>query len=85
MQLPGYDVPVHSALTQPILLAGVPRSYAIIVGTVGATVSMGLQLPLIGIPLALAVHGIGFYLTRRDARFFDALKRHLKHPSFLEA
>jgi type IV secretion system protein VirB3 len=81
----GYEVPVHAALTQPILLAGVPRAYAIIVGTVGAAISIGLQLPWLGIPLAMLVHGLGFYLTRRDARFFDALKRHLKHPTWLEA
>lgn len=81
----GYEVPVHVALTQPVLLAGVPRTFAIVVGTVGAAVAVGLQVPWVGIPLAILLHSVGYALTRRDARFFDALRRHLRHKAYLEA
>ena len=31
--IPGFDAPVHRALTEPILLAGAPRAVAITNGT----------------------------------------------------
>jgi type IV secretory pathway TrbD component len=32
----GFSVPVHRALTQPIMLGGAPREFAILNGTLGA-------------------------------------------------
>ena len=31
--IPGFEAPVHRALTEPILLAGAPRAIAILNGT----------------------------------------------------
>jgi type IV secretory pathway TrbD component len=39
----GFEAPVHRALTEPILLAGVPRSVAIINGTLAAAIGLGLR------------------------------------------
>ena len=36
----GFEVPVHQALTQPILLGGAPRGVAIINGTLAANSSV---------------------------------------------
>jgi Type IV secretory pathway, VirB3-like protein len=47
----GFEMPVHRALTEPILLAGVPRSVAIINGTLAAAVGLGLRLWLVGLVL----------------------------------
>ena len=46
--IPGFVIPVHRALTEPILLAGAPRSIAILNGTLAAAIGLGLQLWLVG-------------------------------------
>ena len=35
-QIPGFEAPVHRALTEPILMGGAPRSIAILNGTLAA-------------------------------------------------
>src|SRR6516162_6308231 len=52
----GFEVPVHRALTEPILLAGVPRSVAIINGTLAAAICFGLSLWLVGSVLCTVGH-----------------------------
>ena len=54
--LEGFEIPLHRALTEPILLGGAPRALAIVNGTVAAAVGIGLQLWLAG----LADGGRGF-------------------------
>jgi type IV secretion system protein TrbD len=39
----GFEVPIHSSLGSPILLAGAPRGIAIVNGTLAAAVGLGLQ------------------------------------------
>jgi len=53
----GYVLPLHTSLTRPILIGGVPRGFAILNGTFGAAIALGLQQPLIGIPLFAAIPG----------------------------
>ncbi len=40
----GFEVPLHRALTEPILLGGAPRPFAILNGTLSATFGLGLQM-----------------------------------------
>ena len=40
----GFRVPVHRALTEPILLGGAPRAIAILNGTLAAALGLGLRL-----------------------------------------
>ena len=42
--LPGFEVPLHRSLTEPILMGGAPRTVAIANGTLAAAVGLGLQL-----------------------------------------
>ena len=44
----GFEVPVHQALTQPLLLGGAPRAVAIVNGTLAAALGLGLHLWLPG-------------------------------------
>src|SRR5690606_41338578 len=39
----GFEALLHRALTEPILLGGVPRAIAIVNGTVAAAMGLGLQ------------------------------------------
>ena len=48
----GFAVPVHRALTEPILLGGAPRAVAILNGTLAAALGLGLRLWLAGLLLA---------------------------------
>ena len=46
--VPGFEVALHRALTEPILLAGAPRSFAILNGTLAAAIGLGLRLWIAG-------------------------------------
>jgi type IV secretion system protein TrbD len=73
----GYEVPLFTSLTQPILLGGVPRSFAIVNVTLSACLAIGMQLWWLGIPLGLVMHGVAYFFTKRDPYFFEILRRHL--------
>jgi type IV secretion system protein TrbD len=49
--VPGFTVPVHRALIEPILLGGAPRAVAILNGTLAAALGLGLRLWLAGLLL----------------------------------
>lgn len=80
----GFEVPLHRALTEPILLGGAPRALAIVNGTLGAAVGIGLQLWLAGGLLWVMGHALAVWGARSDAQFMDVFARHLKHRSYLE-
>lgn len=73
-----FEVPLHRALTEPILLAGVPRAVAIAVGTLAAAVGLGLQLWVVGAVLWLVGHALAVWATRIDVQFMTVIGRHLK-------
>ncbi|WP_332764515.1 VirB3 family type IV secretion system protein [Phenylobacterium sp.] len=81
--IPGFMAPVHRALTEPILLAGAPRSVAILNGTLAAAVGLGLRLWLVGLAVWLVGHAAAVWAARRDPHFVDVARRHVRLPSFL--
>lgn len=74
----GFEVPVHQALTQPILMGGAPRSVAIVNGTLAAALGLGLHLWLPGLALGLAGHTLAVFAARKDPDFVPVLLRHLR-------
>ena len=52
----GFEMPLHRALTEPILLAGAPRNVAIVNGTLAAALGIGMHLWLLGLLIAVAGH-----------------------------
>lgn len=80
---PGYHVPLHRSLTEPILLAGAPRSFAILNGTLAASIGLGLRLWLAGLLIWLIGHTIAVWLTRKDPEFLTVLSRHARHKGAL--
>jgi type IV secretory pathway TrbD component len=83
--VPGFIVPVHRSLTEPILLAGAPRALAIVNGTLAAAIGLGLRLWLVGLGLWLVGHLLAVWAAKHDAQFVEVVRRHVRTPSHLEA
>ena len=81
--VPGFVAPVRQALTQPLLMGGAPRSYAILNGTLAAIVAFaGALLP--GLILGIAGHALGVILARRDPDAVEVMSRAMRIPNRLE-
>lgn len=81
----GFEIAFHSSLSEPVTMAGVPRMIAVLNGALTAVLALGLQVPLIGIPLGLGIHAGCYWLNKRDPYFFDCLKRHIRQRPYLDA
>ncbi len=81
--MPGYEVPLHRSLTEPILLAGAPRSFAILNGTLAAAIGLGLRLWIAGLLIWLAGHAVAVWVTRKDPEFLTVLSRNARHKGAL--
>ena len=62
--------PVFRALTRPQMFAGVTYSYFIINAALTTEIFL-ITRSLLALPLALAVHVIGYFACLREPRFFD--------------
>lgn len=80
---PGFAVPLHRSLTDPILLGGAPRSFAIVNGTIAAALGLGMQQWLAGLLVWIVGHGVGVFLAKRDPHFLEVLVRHVRHKGWL--
>lgn len=87
MSLPiaqGFEVPLHRSLTEPILMAGAPRTVAVVNGTLVAAVGLGLHMWLPGLILWLTGHTLAVWGAKQDVQFMEVFARHLKHKSLLD-
>lgn len=80
---PGFESPVHRALTEPILIAGAPRSLAILNGTLAAALGLGFRLWIVGLVLWLVGHALGVWAAKRDPHFVEVVRRHVRLPTHL--
>jgi type IV secretion system protein VirB3 len=82
-EVPGYLAPVRQALTEPLLMGGAPRSYAILNGMLAAIIAFaGALLP--GLVAGLVGHGLGVILARRDGQALEVMSRAMRIPARLE-
>ena len=81
----GWELPVAQGLAEPVLLAGMPRDYAILMGTIALILGLALRIWWLGLIWWAAAHALGLYVARADKRFFDVLRRHLRRPGHLDA
>ncbi len=79
----GFEVPLHRALTEPILLGGGPRAVAILNGTIAAAIGLGLQQWLVGLIVWAVGHSLAVFAARRDPDFVPVLLRHLRQKGHL--
>ncbi|MGD9968205.1 MAG: VirB3 family type IV secretion system protein [Hyphomonadaceae bacterium] len=78
----GFYIALRTSLTRPLLLGGVPRTFAILNATVAAAIAFGLQQPLIGLPLWLVIQSAGAYASARDPWFLETWPRAMAKPAF---
>ena len=83
MSVEGYEIPLHRALTEPILMGGAPRVVAIVNGTLAAALGLGLQLWFAGILVWILGHAAAVYAARKDPAFMEVLVRHVRHERHL--
>jgi type IV secretion system protein TrbD len=79
----GFEVPIHRSLTEPILVAGLPRRFAILLWTPGMVVVLGLY-QIWFLPIAFALHAVFAGLTKRDPHFFEVFVRAMRAQRRLE-
>jgi type IV secretion system protein VirB3 len=83
VHLPGFEVPLHRALTDPILLGGAPRGIAILNGTLAAALGLGLRLWIVGLLVWIVGHALAATAARKDVQFAQVISRHARHPGSL--
>lgn len=81
----GWEAPVAQGLAEPVLLAGIPRDYAILMGTIALMLGLALRLWWLGLLWWGASHAAGLWAARADKRFFQVIRRHLRLPGHLDA
>jgi type IV secretion system protein VirB3 len=79
----GFEVPVHRALAEPILLGGAPRTIAIVNGTLAAALGLGLQQWIAGLVMCALGHTLAVFAAKRDPDFAPVLARHLRQKGYL--
>src|SRR6185312_6822478 len=57
----GWELPVAQGLAEPVMLAGMPRDYAILMGTLALILGLGLRLWWLGLAWWAIAHAIGLY------------------------
>ena len=78
----GFRISLRTSLTRPLLLAGVPRTFAILNAPIGTAIGLGLQQPIIGLPLWAVIQAAGAYASARDPWFLDTWPRAMSRPSY---
>lgn len=80
----GFELPLAQALAEPVLLAGAPRDYAVLMGTLALVLGLALRIWWLGLLWWALTHAAGVYVARRDPRFFEVARRHLALPAHMD-
>lgn len=82
-EIEGFRIPIHRSLCDVILVAGLPRNFAIALWTCIAAIVMGMhQFWFLGI--GLCAHFFFVWVTKQDPHFFDIFKKAVKVPKRLD-
>ncbi len=79
----GFEVPLHRSLTEPMLLAGLPRVVALVLWTTASAFAFGLHQVWV-LPIGIAMHLAAAAVTKSDPYFFDVLLLALKTQKRLD-
>lgn len=73
----GFETPIHRSLTEPIMLAGLPRAFAILLWTPGMIIVLGLY-QIWFLIVMVGLHGFFAALAKRDPYFFTVFCRSIR-------
>jgi type IV secretory pathway TrbD component len=79
----GFEVPLHRSLTQPMMVAGLPRSLGLLLWTVTAVFAFGLHQIWV-LPVSVGLHLLFAAAAKRDPYFYDVFLRALRASRRLE-
>jgi type IV secretory pathway TrbD component len=79
----GLEVPLHRALVEPMLLAGLPRTVALVLWTSVGAFAFGLH-QIWTLPIGILLHLAAAAATRADPYVFDILLVALKTQKRLD-
>jgi len=79
----GLEVPLHRALVEPMLLAGLPRTVALVLWTAVGAFAFGLH-QIWTLPIGILLHLAAAAATRADPYVFDILLVALKTQKRLD-
>jgi type IV secretion system protein TrbD len=68
----GFEVPLHRSLVEPMLLAGLPRTVALVPWTAVGAFVLGLHQVWV-LPIGIVVHLAAAAVTKSDPHFFEIL------------
>jgi type IV secretion system protein VirB3 len=66
----GFEVPLHRSIVEPMLLAGLPRTVALVLWTTVGAFAFGLHQIWV-LPIGIALHLAAATATKADPHFFD--------------
>ena len=66
----GFEVPLHRSIVEPMLLAGLPRTVALVLWTTVGAFAFGLHQIWV-LPIGIALHLVAAAATKADPHFFD--------------
>lgn len=73
--VPGFEIPLHQSLLEPVTIKGVARIPAILIGTLGALLVFSLHKVTGGVLLTMALWAAARHLTEMDPHMFDFIVR----------
>lgn len=79
----GFEVVIHRSLTEPILFAGLPKNFALVLWTLSMCIVLGLY-QIWFLPITLVAHFFFAALARRDPYFFDVFLRAVRGQKRLD-
>lgn len=79
----GYELPVFRALTEKMLIFGIPRNLAILNATLGIAFVLVLS-NIYMIFINLFIHVACVQATKKDPEFFDCLQRHVAKEDYYD-
>jgi type IV secretion system protein VirB3 len=80
----GFEVPLHRSLVEPMLLAGLPRTVALVLWTAVGALVLGLHQVWV-LPIGLVLHVAAAAITKADPHLFEILAVAVKSQKRLDA
>ena len=81
--LEGFEVPLHRSLCEPMLLAGLPRTVALVLWTTVGAFVLGLHQVWV-LPIGLTLHVVAAAVTKSDPHLFEILLLAVKSQKRLD-